>query len=600
MAVVDPKKDISFKIDKDFASFFDELENIQISNRKSDVGFVEDGAYMVRPRDGTSLVGNVLSGSTGIQAMCFYSDNSVPSVRRHYIAYNGSLYYLSGATWTQVTGVALGAGEVSFNVVRLPATNPTAEFTTPADATTAERVKKDAGDAGGASNVGKYLVVTSGVYKGAWSNIATYDSTTSEYTLGNSGVISVLKSGEKYRVFDTLGYYLQANSTTANDEYVNGTTREAIFSGFATASLRQVKAIGGTEYAGKMISFNNSSWTWKNKTLFYSYGYNSLYENPMFFNITSALTLPGSGTISDLFKFRGKLVIGGDNFVSYLDSYNSAIKTISTSYGLMKNSLVDLGQDCYFLTQDKQLISLSENIAGTIVPDNVSKTVSNYVKKFSADISSGFDGKRFYLYGSEVAGTPGTLVVFDMVYRFWSTYTGLRPSKIVSDAGTCYLGANNSGTVSKFDPLATADVGVAFSPKAASKELYLGDPFSMKAASDFYIWMENYTQDFQFDLYYAITGSNGKKLGRRFTFAQTDPGTKDGTLGSDTVGSSILGGTSYSDKISFPILSHIQLAHESAHAWKFIVTGTFYINEIVCRIGPYGEPKGWFPASRTS
>jgi len=62
MAEKNPSINLKYKIDKNFANNFDELVNIEVSNRKSDVGFTETDKLMIRMRPGTTQVGNTITG----------------------------------------------------------------------------------------------------------------------------------------------------------------------------------------------------------------------------------------------------------------------------------------------------------------------------------------------------------------------------------------------------------------------------------------------------------------------------------------------------------------------------------------------------------
>ena len=64
MAVTDPIQAIKYKINENFARLFDELVNIEIVNRKSDIGFSESEKMMIKMRPGTSRVGQQLTGGT--------------------------------------------------------------------------------------------------------------------------------------------------------------------------------------------------------------------------------------------------------------------------------------------------------------------------------------------------------------------------------------------------------------------------------------------------------------------------------------------------------------------------------------------------------
>lgn len=102
------------------------------------------------------------------------------------------------------------------------------EYTTGTASTGAEKVRKAAGDAGAAANIGKVLVITTGIYKGAFAPITDYSSGSSEYTTGGAGIITALNATDKYMIFDTMADCLQvfrgyeSNSSYNDDLYFDG------------------------------------------------------------------------------------------------------------------------------------------------------------------------------------------------------------------------------------------------------------------------------------------------------------------------------------------------------------------------------------------
>lgn len=96
-------------------------------------------------------------------------------------------------------------------------------------------------------------------------------------------------AGAKYRIYDTTADCLQVNTGSGNDLYFDGITPHTDFSGYATASLRQVFALTSTQYVGKTISFNNLVWTFNNGYLFFSGG---TINNPLFYNFVGQRTIP--------------------------------------------------------------------------------------------------------------------------------------------------------------------------------------------------------------------------------------------------------------------------------------------------------------------
>ena len=106
-------------------------------------------------------------------------------VRRNYRVFDNKLWYLNSNVWTSIKD--LQTDSVKLQVQRIPVLfgggTPT-EYTTGTVSSGAEKVKKAPGDPGAAANVGKVLVITSGIYKGAFAPIIDYTSGSSEYTTG--------------------------------------------------------------------------------------------------------------------------------------------------------------------------------------------------------------------------------------------------------------------------------------------------------------------------------------------------------------------------------------------------------------------------------
>jgi len=106
-------------------------------------------------------------------------------VRRNYRVFDNKLWYLNSNVWTSIKD--LQTDSVKLQVQRIPVLfgggTPT-EYTTGTVSSGAEKVRKAPGDPGGAANVWKVLVITSGIYKGAFAPIIDYTSGSSEYTTG--------------------------------------------------------------------------------------------------------------------------------------------------------------------------------------------------------------------------------------------------------------------------------------------------------------------------------------------------------------------------------------------------------------------------------
>lgn len=263
-------------------------------------------------------------------------------------------------------------------------------------------------------------------------------------------------AGAKYRIYDTTSDCLQVNTGSGNDLYFDGITPHADFTGYATASLRQVYALTSTQFVGKTISYNNLVWTFNNGYLFFSGG---TINNPLFYNFVGQRTIPGvSGEIIDLFTYKNRLIVLGDSFVAAIQS-SGIIDIISTTFGGKRRSAINAGNDIYFLTTNNELVSLSENIALTIIVNDIVKSMTNYTRDFNTSICSGIDGSKMYLYGQVDSVTPGTMIVLDLRYKFFSTYTGLAPSSFLFSNGVTYLFDNATNICRRFDSTITTDVG---------------------------------------------------------------------------------------------------------------------------------------------
>lgn len=149
---------------------------------------------------------------------------------------------------------------------------------------------------------------------------------------------------------------------------------------------------------------------------------------------------------------------------------------------------------------------------------NVAEDIRNYTSTFNTAYCFGFDGRKIYMYGQSDSATTGYMCVLDIIYKFWTVYTGLRPTSIVQENGVVYMTDNNSDIVRYFDGIATVTdvvVGTAqtttFSQYITSKEIDFDDVFTTKTLTDMYILFENYTQSVYLDVYIAINNKNSQK-----------------------------------------------------------------------------------------
>ena len=137
--------------------------------------------------------------------------------------------------------------------------------------------------------------------------------------------------------------------------------------------------------------------------------------------------------------------------------------------------------------------------------------MTNYTKDFNTSICSGIDGSKMYLYGQVDSVTPGTIIVLDLRYKFFSTYTGLAPSSFLFSNGVTYLFDNATHLCRRFDTTVFTDVGdVEIEQMVSVKDIDNRDPFTMKTFKQIWLWFENFTQELYVDVYRSIDRSNGK------------------------------------------------------------------------------------------
>lgn len=598
MSTKEKTSSIFFKIWEDFSRNFDELQNISIENRKSDIGFSEFSKMTIRMRPWVTQIGsNITWGTWGVTNQVFFTDFFKKTF--HIKSYNNRLYYNNNWTWTDMW-VSFTSLNTVFTPMLLPInldwSTPT-EYTTPADSSVWERVKKAAWDTWAAANIGKILFITDNTpslqaYRWAFATIIDYNATDTEYTLNWSWITTALKSSSKYMIFDSLWEYLQCTNGTQNDIYFIGKSDWSIelksyFTWLATQWLRTAKSISASEFVVKQISYNGLYWTFNKSTLFYSAW---TINNPFFYNLTTALSMPGSvpWSIRDLFVFKWRLIIAWSSYIAYYSwdpSSVSTINLISESYGMVYGTLVDVWVDWYFISQNKNIYSLKENLAWTtLYATDEGKVVWNYLKDFNFNICWGFDWKRLYFYWEKESGTPWNIVVFNIQYKFWSTYKWLSPSNFTYYWNILYIAQRNSDKLWFFDETSQTDFWAPIIQRIASKEITLDDAFYIKSVTDIFIWLDNYVQKLNLIVYCALVWRNSERYIKEINVLEWDIAGTDRVLWEWVVWESVLWWVPYTQEISYPIMKKINLSTDSAYIWKIIIEwvewNPFFLNEL--------------------
>lgn len=590
---------------------------------------------------------SVFTGWSGKQI--FYTDRL--GIRRQYKAFDNKLYYLNNGVWTSFADI--GTTDVDFSIQKVPVlnirvwsstqayvigdrvtlsgviyrcilghtnqtppnatywavsdTNPT-QFTSPTVASGSEKVKRDASDTlSSTNNIGKILIVTSGTYKWCYASIISYDAASwGEYTLGWSGIITALPASTTYKICDFVSDVLMVCRWPSNQQelFFDGILPLSHYTGYTTDSLRQVAALSSIETVQKLVLFVNQCWTYKWGTLYYTGWFPG---NPFFFNFTTALTVGGNGSIIDIFQYKARLVTIWTNFVFSIPSTLIVDRHITT-FGWVKDAYVNTGDDVYLFTTQKTIVSLNETINGVVwVKINVAEDIRNYTSTFNTAHCFGFDGRKIYMYGQVDSATTGYMCVLDIIYKFWTVYTWIRPSSIVQENGVVYMTDNNSDIVRYFDSNTTTDVSVGtaktttFSQYITSKEIDFDDVFTTKTITDMYILFENYTQSVLLDVYIAINNKNSQKQQKvidTIAVPITSP-----TIGEWVIWEHAFWVWGFLSTISVPIMKHTQFASDPVNLIKFRLSGKdgkpFYLSQVDLKISASPQ-KEYFDPSNTN
>lgn len=625
-------KNITIRFTEKFANYFDYIFNCKIQNRLSDQWLIDRDRPQLAPRDWTSRVGNeiikdwaastayvtwdyvILSGiiykctnnntnqtppngafwavSTPSQSKgFFYTDRA--GTRRQYRVFDYALQYLNSTTWTTIK--TLTSNDVEFSTQRVPLNVSGADSTSRTsawNATTTERVKRDAWDALWANNnIWTILLITSGIYKGCYAPIIAYDTGTTEYILWWAWIITALPVWITYKRYDTVSDVLQIARGYSNQSeiYFDWITEMTWLAGFTTDSLINIAAITTGNWVKKAVTFNNYVWTFSGSTLFYTWWYPG---NPLFFNYTWALSLGWNWAIVDIFQYKSRLVVLWSNFVFSVTSSLSVDRHVTT-FWWTRDAYINTGDDVYFLSTQKTLISMNETINGVVWLTNAGQDIDNYIQDYNTNIAFGFDSQKLYLYGEVDSTTEWTMCVFDIKRKIWIMYNWFRPKSFISEWGVMYMNDNDSDIYRKFDSTVTTDIAIwtsktsSISQSFALKEIDLSDIFTKKILSEIFFSFENYTQAINVDTYMAINRLNWQKIRTILSVDELTIGS--GTLWEWTIAENTFWSAWMLDIISVPLMERIAYAKDSANIFKVLISGNngspFYMTQIDLVIG---------------
>ncbi len=605
---------ISFKIWDNFASDFDELVNIEVQNRKSDIGFSEFNSMTIKMRPWTTQIWNTLTWTWWVSKQFFFIDFFK---KTHHIKwYDKKVFRLDSGVWNNLW-INFISNNFNFTPMLLPMmldwSIPT-EYTTPANSSWAERVKKSASDSWWAANIGKYLIITENTanteaYRWAFASILDYDSWTAEYTLNWAWITTILKAWAKYQIYDTLWEHLEVANWAEFERFFFWKSDWTIventkYTWLATKWLRNVKWILDTEFIKKQISYDASYWTFNKNTLYYSAW---ALNNPFLYNFTTVLSIPGavSGYINDLFVFKDRLIIWGSNYAANLKwpiTSLTRIDMITESYGIVPWTLADVWVDWYFISTNKHIYSLKENISWTaLLATDEGKIIRNYLKNYNFNLIWAFDWSKLYFYWEEVAGETWIMTVLDIQFKFWSTYTWLAPSSIIFNEGITYLSDNNSDKIRKFDNLVETDIWQAIQQKVSLKEISWWAPFNIKSLTDIFLRLDNYPQELSVSLYMANPWVNTRKNIKNIKLTIDDVTPTSEPIWEWVIWEWLIWWIAVDSNISLPIMKKITYDVDNAVLWKIIINwkwgSSFYLNQLDVWI--IAQNKAYFSPNNT-
>lgn len=621
---VQASQTLDYNIDKNFASNFDELIDIILEPRRSDTWFSDETQMMIAPRPWTVRVWNKHDWTWWVTWQFLFTDNHWN--RFHVKWFDWKVWYLKNWIWTD-TWKTFSWSSFSFNTVLVPFNEnhsiPT-EYTTPSDASESEMVKASVSDIWWESNINKVIIITDDVpwqqtHRGIFWQITWYDAVKREYKIWWSGIISPVKSWAKYQIYDVLAEHLQVCTWASYDRYFFSDWTDLVentkFTWLATLSLRTIWALTSTWYVAKQIEYDFRYWTWTRWMLFFSKWYT--YWNPFYYSATSIYTLWTSWTVVGLFNYKWRLIVWLNNSIMSLtpstttDTWSRLYKRdyISTWFWMKENSFLDLWDDWYYLSSNWTAFSLAETINNTLTTTNIWKPVRYYLKSVLTKIASWYDWRYLYFYWQPDSNTAWILLVFDVWYKFWSTFSNIKPSSILFADWITYLWDNDTWTIRKFDPWTIGtDVTESWTQKihqkVTTKDIDLWDIFSIKQVKQAYLWLENYSQTVLLDAYMWLADNASKKTTKTITVQEAvNSSWNSWILWWNQIWSQIIWWYWFDTNISLLRIKRIKFATDKAYLWKFTVKWksdwVFYLNAMSIDIWLMMKKRRYMDAKNT-
>lgn len=504
MALDLPQFSLKLAISKWLNNYFSLLQNIQLKNRKSDVDILQN-QLMLTMCPWTEIVGNSISSSWQTSNWIFFT--WVDWNRFQYVWHWNKIYKLISWTWTDIW-MTFTNNNFNFNTIKLPYWNPSSVFSSSAIATWSNKLKPDASNTNPEQKVGKYLMIvwntspsaaqyaTTDVYRNKYSYITSYDAVNWEYLLEWLWNAEPIINWVKYQIFDKLENYLQITNWVDDDQYYDGTSAQSIFKWRINQHFGRYIANFKPQ---KCFFFNWVQFTYRIGTLMRSEPLNYFW-----FNLNETIDMSNFDIINEIFVWKNRLIVWWERSVVYY-TYNSTLKSyestvMSDNYWMVKWWVNNFWKDVYFMTNNKQMISLSENQYWIVIPTNVWAIIDNYLQKFNFNIVTWFDWRKFYIYWEEVAWTTWTTCIYDTQYNFWSTRIWLSPSKFILEKFDLYILNNKKWEIYKFVDWVYTDNWTIIEQKIWTMDLDWNNIFQFKESKETLFHFENLNQDFYIDV----------------------------------------------------------------------------------------------------
>jgi len=436
------KRTLDYKIDKDFIKSFDEISNCRLVKSYTDTGFLDDNKLSIIPRTPLSFLNTPTSNTGRPSSMYFYTDrnwvtrayrviNTTSNWTRYYQLQYATVTRTGASnnfgTWTNLQLIPSSVTNANvafyFDTVNAPISNSGSYISYIASwaSTSVDKVVKSASDTAWASAIGKIMLIRDQNYVGTYAYIDWYDSATTTYSLSGSGAIVPFISWAIYYILDRIAPAIRVTSSEWMEEYFDGINYMPHTSSLASDSLQKISVFSSTEKLKRTVFFNNKYFTPKWGTL---YGTSWVPWNPFFFTLTSGNTVSNK-EITGLYIYKNRIIAYGVDFIYAINS-NFVIERLSDSIGVKDNAIYSTGDDLYFISPQKEIISVNELSSGTLFVKNITQKYINYTTDWDEDAFIFSDNRNIYFWASKrLSGSLSittTMLVYSLEYKYWSTY----------------------------------------------------------------------------------------------------------------------------------------------------------------------------------